>query len=45
VTNFPLAELQQGTSDGKLGDFAVVKNSLRLSSEGISFLYIEVLNH
>ena len=44
VTGFPLAELQQHTSDGKLGEFKVVENSLSLSSEGILLFLCNVVS-
>ena len=34
MTDSPLAELHQATSDGMLGDFPVVPNSINLVGEG-----------
>jgi hypothetical protein len=36
MTNSPLKELEEGISDGRLGDYPVVPNSLSLLGEGIS---------
>ena len=38
MTNSPLKELEEGISDGRLGDYPVVPNSLSLAGEGISSL-------
>jgi hypothetical protein len=39
-TDSPLTELQQGTSTGKLGDYAVVPNSVGLQGEGMVSPYM-----
>ena len=42
ATDSPLKELRQGISDGKLGDFPVIPNSLRVAGEGMVFNYSEI---